>query len=192
MAEDQLSKMTDVTSLLARIREGHPDAEQQLIDVVYKDLKKVAHRQMSHERPDHTMVTTDLVHEFVVKALSSSLLQSVSNRRHFLNASAQAMRRILVDYANAQNAQKRGGGHKPIPLESVHHLVEERDIDVRLLNEALEGLQRDRRRAFELLCQTFFIGTSTRDLEAQYKVSVRTIQSDVAYAKAYVRKKLED
>src|SRR5204862_2479240 len=116
-SEDQMAPAAgDVTQLLADVQNGRRDAAPQLIPLVYEELRRLAHRQMRRERPDHTLQATALVHEAYFRLVNQSE-RTWQNRAHFIAVAAQVMRRILVDYARARRTSKRGSEPQRVPLE---------------------------------------------------------------------------
>lgn len=130
--------MSDVTQILNAIEAGDPQAAEQLLPLVYDELRKLAAAQMANEKPGLTLEPTALVHEAWLRLVPAQPQAAFENRRHFLAAAATAMRRIRVDAARRKNAQKRGGEMQRRDLDAV--AAPEPDADVLALDEALEAL----------------------------------------------------
>jgi len=130
----------EVTRLLAELGRGGTDAADRLVPILYDELRQIARRHMRGERSDHTLDTTALVHEAYVKLVGLDRMQWL-NRAHFLAVAAQAMRRVLVDYAVGRRTQKRGGAQQRVPLEDGPP-AREQPIEILLaLDAALRGLE---------------------------------------------------
>src|SRR5437773_8983109 len=129
-SEDQMAPAAgDVTQLLADVQNGRRDAAPQLIPLVYEELRRLAHRQMRRERPDHTLQATALVHEAYFRLVNQSE-RTWQNRTHFIRIAAQVMRRMLIDHARARRTAKREGGLHRVPLEEPLLLTEEQSDDL--------------------------------------------------------------
>ena len=106
----------DVTLLLNQVKDGDEEAHRELVSVVYGQLRRIAQRRMASERSDHTLQATELVHEAYIRLAGSLREQDWDSRAHFYGAAAEAMRRILINYARSRNTKKRGGGKAPEPI----------------------------------------------------------------------------
>src|SRR5580693_7682135 len=118
--------MGDVTRILSAIEQGDPKAAEQLLPLVYDELRKLAVQKLAHEKPGQTLQATALVHEAYLRLVGPDSQRSWKDRGHFFAAAAQAMRRILVDNARRKRRPKRGGDQKRIPLDAVAPPVEDR------------------------------------------------------------------
>ncbi len=127
-----------VTQLLTKWRAGDEQAIQELVPLVYDELRRMAHRYLRQERPDHTLQSTALVHEAYIRLLKQRD-KKFENRAHFLAIAAKLMRQILVEYARTRKAAKRDGGHR-LTLDDTISLVEGKSVDVIGLDDALTGL----------------------------------------------------
>jgi RNA polymerase sigma factor (TIGR02999 family) len=174
-----------VTELLARWRGGDEAALQELLPLVYDELRRIASRQMARERPGHTLQTTALVNEAYARLVTAEV--SWTDRAHFFAVAARAMRRVLVDHARARRSAKRGGGAAPSPLEAFDAPVGEPLPDLLDLDRALEGLAREdpvKARRLEL---HYFAGLGHDDLARLENVSVSTVRRDLRFALARLR-----
>ena len=128
------------TILLTAARAGDATARARLVTLVYDELRPLAGGLMGRERAGHTLQPTALVHEALLRLFDREVLHTLENRAHFLNAAAQAMRRILVDHARARATHKRGGSVRRVPLDDMLAVFEDVGIDLLGLNEALNAL----------------------------------------------------
>lgn len=180
----------EITRLLAAAQGGDAKALNRVVALVYHELEQVAHRELAHERSGHTLDTGALVHEAFLKV---SQLHSMEwrSREHFLAMSARLMRRILVDYAAAKNAQKRGGNPVRIALDSDIAAAAAADSDDLLaLDDALRRLtQLDERQARVVECR-FFAGMSVEETAIALEVSPATVKRDWVAARAWLNREL--
>lgn len=132
--------MADVTQILNAIEQGDPQAAQQLLPVVYEELRKLAAARLAQEKPGQTLQATALVHEAYIRLLSSSQERSWNSRGHFFGAAAEAMRRIIVEQARHRGRQKRGGQRQRVDLDSACSVQEPPSLDLLALDEALDKL----------------------------------------------------
>jgi RNA polymerase sigma factor (TIGR02999 family) len=174
-----------VTGLLAAMREGHPAAKDELLTLVYPELRRIAAHYMKLERSSHTLRTTGLVHEVYVRLFGADGL-GWQNRAHFFAAVAREMRHILVDHARARNAQKRPGGHVVVPLTGLDAAGEEREEDLVALDEALSRLEEIDPRAGRVVELRFFTGLSERETAEALEISISTLKRDWSFAKAWL------
>ena len=157
--------------------------------VVYEELRRIAHRELRHERTGHTLGTTALVHEAYLRLAHLDRIRWKS-RAHFLAVAAQAMRRVLVDYAVARRAQKRGGGHVPDSLDDAVAIAGERSEELLALDEALQRLQSlDEQHARIVECR-FFGGMSIEETAEALGVSPATVKRGWTMARAWLNREL--
>ncbi len=180
----------DITLLLREWSDGNGEALDALVPLVYEELRRQAARYLRRERPDHTLQTTALIHEAYLKLVDQKNVRW-QNRAHFFAIAAQAMRRILVDYARAKHRDKRGGEAQKIPLEETVALAaEEESVDLIALDEALErlaGVDEQKARIVEL---RYFSGLSVEETAEVLKTSPRTIERGWTTAKAWLHREL--
>lgn len=179
----------DVTQLLADLREGHSDALDALLPVLYGELRALAARQLAKERRGHTLEPTALVHEAWLK-LVDQRVRDWQNRAHFMAIAATAMRRVLVDHAVAAKAQKRGGGRARVTLIDTPGEVATDPLDVIALDQALEELTRHDPRKARVVELRFFAGLENAEAAAALGVAERTVERDWRLARAWLRKEL--
>ena len=154
--------MCDVTRILGKIESGDPSAAEQLLPLVYEELRKLAAAKMAQEKPDQTLQATALVHEAYIRLVDVDKAQHWDSRRHFFSAAAEAMRRILVEQARRKAGPRNGGTYRRRELSSVEPEWPGREPDLLALNESLEKLEKQDRRAAELVKLRFFVGMTNR------------------------------
>src|SRR5262245_21284090 len=163
--------MTDLTRSLSASHAGEPHAAENLLPLVYDELRKLAAARMAKEKPGHTLDATALVHEAYCR-LSDG--QSFESRSHYLRAASEAMRRILVDHARARNADKRGGGRRRVELNSAHLAICPPDDLLEALDEALSRLAAEHPQPAELVKLRYFGGLTLEQCAEVLGVSART------------------
>lgn len=174
-----------ITVLLQRLREGDRSVIDALLPVVYGHLKSLAHRQLRGERAGHTLNTTALVHEAYLKLVGQAEVEW-QNRVHFLAVAAQAMRRILVDYARARLAEKRGGGMAVITLNEELHGEYARPEELVALDEALTRLKALDGRQAAVVEYHFFGGLTHQEIAEVMGISEPTVRRDWRAARAWL------
>jgi RNA polymerase sigma factor (TIGR02999 family) len=171
-----------VTALLRSARAGDREKLDRLIDVVYDELRRIAHMRLMAERTGHTLSTTALVHETYLKLVDQTQAEW-QDRAHFFAVASMAMRRILVDHARKHRALKRGGARKRVPLDAAHLSVEERADTLIALDEALTRLADTDERLSRVVECRFFGGMTEEETAEALGVTARTVRSDWATAK---------
>ena len=179
--------MNDVTKILSAIDDGDAKAASQLLPLVYDELRRLAARKMSHEKPGQTLQATALVHEAYLRLVGPEAGERWDGRGHFFAAAAEAMRRILVENARRKQRQKAGGGRQREHLEAVEPEVAGPSVDVLALDEALQKLERQDQRKADLVRLRFFAGLSIPQAAAALEISTSTADNDWAYAKSWLR-----
>src|SRR5262245_43058968 len=179
--------MSDVTRVLSAIEQRDPLAADQLLPLVYDELRKLAAQRLAHEKPGQTLDATARVQEAYVRLVGGDQPQGWDGRRHFFAAAAEAMRRILVDWARHKQTGKAGGGRRRVALDDVEPaLVEPEGDDVLALDEALRQLEAKDPRKAELVRLRFFAGLTTEQAAAALGVSPSTAEKDWAYARSWL------
>jgi len=178
-----------VTQLLVEWGNGNQAALDQLMPLVYAELRKMAKRHMRQQRPGHTLQTTALVHEAFFKLVGESGKQW-ENRAHFFGVAAQAMRHVLVDYARSAHAQKRGGARQPVTLDEAMAISTERLAEVIELDDCLTVLAKLHPRQSEVISLRYFGGLSVEETAETLKVSPETVMRDWRVAKAWLHTQL--
>ena len=182
--------MSEVTQILSRIESGDPTAAEQLLPLVYDELRRLAAHRLAEEKPGQTLQATALVHEAYVRLVDRDQAQQWNSRGHFFGAAAEAMRRILVDQARQKRSQRRGGDYQRIELSSVEPSVSASPLDMLALDEALDQLAEKDPRAAELVKLRFFAGLTVSEAATALGVSIGTAENDWAYAKSWLRLQL--
>ena len=178
--------MSDVTQLLNAIEAGEPKAADQLLPLVYEELRKLAAVRMANEAAGHTLQPTALVHEAWLRLAGHDIHMPFANRAHFFAAAAEAMRRILIDRARSKGAGKRGGDWQRIDLDKVEIAAEADDDTLLLVNEALEKLAREDGRAAEMAKLRFFGGLTLEEAAQVMGVTERTANRYWAFARVWL------
>ena len=176
---------SDVTTLLEELRRGNDKARDELVTLVYPELRRIATRYMRLERPCHTLRSTGLVHEVYLRLFGGEPA-NWQNRAHFFGAVAREMRHLLVDHARARNAKKRCEGNVRISLEDVHAAADARGEDFVAIDEALTRLEQLDSRASQIVELRFFTGLSEGETAAALKISISTLKRDWNFAKAWL------
>jgi RNA polymerase sigma factor (TIGR02999 family) len=177
--------MPDVTQILHAIDSGDARAASELLPLVYDELRKLAAARMNGEWAGHTLQATALVHEAYLRLVGDAD-PGWQNRGHFFAAAAEAMRRILVDYARAKNADKRGGDWDRISLEAAGDLTATPPADVLLIDETLRELSRHDPQSAKLVELRYFGGLSVEEAAAVVGVSTATAYRHWSFARAWI------
>ncbi len=180
----------DVTQLLEQLQDGDERVHDTLFRLVYDQLHAIAQNQLRGERSNHTLNATALVHEAYLKLVGQRA--SWKNRAHFFAISAQAMRRILINYANQRLAQKRGGGAPVITFEDELVARDGRAEDVLALDDALNKLAEMSERQAKVVEYHFFAGLKHEEIAEVLQVSVPTVRRDWRLARAWLSQQLSD
>jgi RNA polymerase sigma factor (TIGR02999 family) len=183
--------MSEVTRILSAIEQGEPHAAEQLLPLVYEELRKLAAQKLAHELPGHTLQATALVHEAYVRLVAgaedkSAAEQHWDSRRHFFAAAAEAMRRILLDRARDKHRLKRGGGWRRLHLDHIDLLVDEPPDDLLALNQALEKLAQEDPLCAELVKLRFFAGLTQEEAARTLSIARRSADRYWAFARSWL------
>ncbi len=170
-------------------RAGGDDGSDELLGLVYDQLRSLARTMMAREGAGHTLQTTALVHEAYVR-LSREDAARWNNRRHFYLVAGQAMRRILVDRARRRARLKHGGDHTRVPLDQVVTATSEEDIDIVGLDDAIRRLSHIDGRAGQLITLRYFAGLSLEDAAGALEIPVTTARRDWNYARAWLSREM--
>jgi len=189
--------MSDVTRILSQIEQGDPQAAKKLLPLVYDELRKLAAAKLAQEKPGLTLQATALVHEAYLRLVGNSAQkagreQEWDSRRHFFAAASEAMRRILVDSARRKKAEKRGNHPTRHDLHEIEIVAAEIPEDLVALDEALTQLAAIDKPAAHLVHLRYFAGLSLPDAAQILEISPRTAARLWAYARAWLRQKIED
>ncbi|MEO8351962.1 MAG: ECF-type sigma factor [Chthoniobacteraceae bacterium] len=179
--------MSEVTQILDAIQHGDPKAADELLPLVYQELRKLASQKMAREQPGHTLQATALVHEAWLR-LGDGVF---ANRAHFFAAAAEAMRRILVERARRKHREKRGGGAEHVDVDEIEIAAppgnEEESLAV---HEALDRLAAQDARKAEVVKLRYFVGFSFEETAEVLGVSVITAKREWAYARAWLHQEI--
>jgi RNA polymerase sigma factor (TIGR02999 family) len=183
--------MTAVTRILSAIEQGDPHAAEQLLPLVYDELRKLAAAKLAQEKPGQTLEATALVHEAYLRLVDREQAQAWSGRGHFFAAAAEAMRRILIEQARRKKADKAGGGWQRQELLDADLAVDSTGDDLFAVDEALTRLAAAHPRAARLVHLRFFLGQTLEEAAAHLGLQARTAYRDWAYARAWLRRELD-
>ena len=179
--------MTDMTRILLAIERGDRQAAEQLLPLVYDELRRLAARKLAREKPGQTLQATALVHEAYLRLVGGQEVRGWDGRGHFFAAAAEAMRRILVDNARRKVGPKAGGNLNRLDLIAIEPALEDPRFDLITLDEALTALEAKDRRKADLVRLRFFAGLSIAQAAEMLGVSVATANNDWSYAKSWLR-----
>ena len=185
-----MERKRDGESTSSEPANGHPAAAESLFPLLYDELRRIAHRQLSVERVGHTLSTTALVHEAYVK-LADQTRAEFASRAHFLAVAAQAMRRILVTHARKVRAEKRGGTWHRLDLDQVDIPVDERAEALVVLDGALDRLSALSPRLSQVVECRFFGGMTEVETATALGVTERTVRRDWVKAKGWLLSDLD-
>lgn len=181
--------MTDVTQILWQIESGDPSAAEQLLPLVYEELRKLAAAKMASERPGQTLQATALVHDAYLRLVDPAKLQRWNSRGHFFGAAAEAMRRILVEQVRHKGREKHGGGLRRIELPDIS--APNPDEMLMALDAALPCLSLEDSTAAEVVKLKYFIGLSREEIAQILGMTVHEVRQKWAYARAWLRIEME-
>lgn len=184
--------MNDVTEILSRLELGDSAAANQLLPLVYDELRKLAAARLAREKPGQTVQATALVHDAYLRLVKVKTAPQWKSRGHFFGAAAEAMRRILVERARQKLGPRRGGGRVRMRLEDALDLVDVRADEVLRVHQALDGLAAESPVKAELVKLRFFGGLSHQEAAQALGISRATADRYWAYAKAWLFAALED
>ena len=184
--------MSDVTRLLAAAERGERDADEQLLQLVYSELHRMAEQKLAGELPGQTLQPTALVHEAYLRLVDVQIVQHWNSRGHFFGAAAEAMRRILIEQARRKASHKRGGQRMRVEMSDIEPAIAGPELDLIALSTALERLETTDARAAALVKLRFFAGLTMVEAAEVLGVSLATAENDWAYAKSWLRLQMGD
>jgi RNA polymerase sigma factor (TIGR02999 family) len=184
--------MSDVTRILSAIEQGDMHAAEQLLPLVYDELRTLAAAKLAAEKPGQTLQATALVHEAFLRLVDSENMSRWDSRGHFFAACAEAMRRILIDRAHQKHCLKRGGGWKRIDLEGLAVADDASDEDLLAIDDALQRLAQESQPCADLVKLRFFAGLTQDEAAVSLGLAPRTAARYWAYAKARLYELLSD
>lgn len=183
--------MNDVTQILSRIESGDPTASEQLLPLVYDELRRLAAQRLVQEKPGQTLQATALVHEAYLRLVGANGQgASWDSRGHFFAAAAEAMRRILIDQARAKGRQKRQAGGRRINIDAADVAVHATPDELLSIDDALAKLEREDPAVFELVRLRYFAGLSVDEAAAALGISTATAYRHWNYARAWLHGEL--
>ncbi len=183
--------MSNVTRILERVQQGEGKAAEELLPLVYEELRRLAAQKMACEAPGQTLQPTALVHEAWLRLAGPQELRWES-RKHFFLAAAEAMRRILIEQARRKHALKRGAGAERIDLEQVEVASQVQDETLLVVNEALEKLAGEDAAAAELVKLRFFVGMSIEEAARELGISERSAKRYWTFARAWLFSEIQN
>ena len=182
--------MADVTQILNSIEQGEIHSAEELLPLVYDELRKLAAQKLADEKPGQTLQATALVHEAYLRLVGAQKAQSWDSRGHFFAAAAEAMRRILINRARDKKRVKRGGEHSRVDLDRIEIALDTNDEQLIALDEALVQLAEEDPDAARLVKLRFFAGLTQKDAAASLGLAPRTAERQWAYARAWLYARL--
>ncbi len=183
--------MSEVTSILRAIQKGDAAASENLLPLVYEELRKLAAHKMANEAPGHTLQATALVHEAWLRLAGQEEEQRWENRAHFFAAAAEAMRRILIERARAKARLRRGGGRQRVPLEQVTVATEDDDETVLAIHEALERLAAQDELKAQIVKLRYFVGLSHQEIADALGIAEPTVRRHWTFARSWLYAELK-
>jgi RNA polymerase sigma factor (TIGR02999 family) len=178
--------MSQVTQILSAITQGDAHAAEQLLPLVYDELRRLAADKLAEERPGQTLQATALVHEAYLRLVGADQSQHWDSRGHFFAAAAEAMRRILINHARDKGRQKRGGGWQRLDLDRVAVAGEAADEVTLAVDEALQRLEQRNKPCADLVKLRFFAGLTMEEAAAALGIAPRTAHRYWAFARAWL------
>jgi RNA polymerase sigma factor (TIGR02999 family) len=179
----------EVTQLLGQWGGGDSQALDELMPLVYEELRRMAHGHMARERSGHTMQATALVNEAYLK-LKDGRIGQLQNRAHFFAVAAQMMRQILVDYARRHTRAKRGGGAQQVTLDEAMLVSNDKADEMLALDDALQKLEQFDKRKSQVAVMRFFAGLTVEETAEALSISVETVMRDWRLARAWLHNEL--
>lgn len=186
-----MNENTNLTQLLIEANKGNKDALDELLPLVYDELRQVASRQLGKERSDHTLQPTALVHEAYLRLINQHSVDW-KNRLHFFSIAAEMMRRILVTHAIAKKTEKRGAGATIVSIDEAVSFPNQNEVDLVALDEALKNLAEFDEQQAKIVELKFFGGLTTEEIAEVMGVSIRTIGREWRTAKAWLLGRMSD
>lgn len=182
--------MSEVTRILSAIEQGDAHAAQDLLPVVYDELRQLAAQRLAQEKPGQTLQATGLVHDAYLRLVDGAKAQRWDSRGHFFAAAAEAMRRILLNRARDKKRVKRGGERRRVDLDQIEIALDTNDEQLIALDEALTQLAAEDAEAARLVNLRFFAGLTLKDAAASLGLALRTAERQWAYARAWLYARL--
>ena len=182
----------DVSLILGKARAGDARANDELISLIYEELRRIAGSLMLRERADHTLAPTAVVHEAVIRLLGDKVFDKAEDRSFLFASAARAMREVLIDHARKRVPGRRGGGWKRRPLDAVIDDIESQGMDLAAVHEALERLAVLNSRQSQVVTLRYFGGMTVPEVAAALGVAVVTVERDWRLARAWLQGQLRE
>jgi RNA polymerase sigma factor (TIGR02999 family) len=182
--------MSEVTRILSAIEDGDQHAANDLLPLVYDELRRLAARRLAREKPGQTLEATALVHEAYVRLVDQERAGQWDGRGHFFAAAAEAMRRILIENARRKQTEKRGGGRRRLDLDEALSLAASPPEDLLALDEALSGLEAVDPEAARLVKLRYFAGLTMPEAAKAMDLPLRNAERNWTYARTWLRREL--
>ncbi len=182
--------MSDVTRILNAIDQGDPHAAEQLLPLVYEELRQLAAQRLAQEKPGQTLQATALVHEAFVRLVDAERVQQWNGRGHFFAAMAEAMRRIVVEHARHKQRLKHGGRRQRVDLKDAFLVAQTQPDDLLALDDVLNRLAATDHLAAQLVKLRFYAGLSMPEAAEMLGLSLRTAERNWTYAKTWLHREL--
>lgn len=179
----------NITQLLNSASAGDSFALDNILPIVYNELRKISSKYLREEYKKHTLQTTELVHEAYIKLIGNQNL-TWESKAHFFGIAARSMRQILVDYARKKKSDKRGNGKTQITLDEVNFIIDDSEEQILNLNEALIKLEKMEERSCKIVELKFFSGLSIEEIAEMLNISVATVKRDWQFAKAWLYREI--
>jgi RNA polymerase sigma factor (TIGR02999 family) len=183
--------MSDVTRILSAIEQGDPAAADQLLPLVYDELRKLAAQRLAQEKPGQTLQATDLVHEAYLRLVDVDKVQNWNSRGHFFAAAAESMRRILIETARRKQSHKHGGHLARQELNAVDLAAPEAPETLLALDEAMQKLAKEDKSAADVVQLRFFAGLPIPEVAKLLGISARTADRLWVYARAWLHREIQ-
>jgi RNA polymerase sigma factor (TIGR02999 family) len=183
--------MSDVTQILQHIQSGDPSAAEQLLPLVYEELRKLAAANLAREKPGQTLQATALVHEAYLRLVDIDKVRHWQTRRHIFSAAAESMRRILIENARRKGRLKRGGKRNRVLLDDVEIEVDTSQLDLLALDEALGKLAVESPEKAEIVQLRFFAGLNHEEIAELLGVSTITVKRHWRYARVWLHRQMD-
>ena len=181
---------TKVTRLLRAWTDGEPEALDQLMQLVFDDVRALAQKALRHEAPNHTLQPTELVDEAYLRLIDRKTFWW-HDRSQFFSCLADLMRKILVDHARRRKAAKRGGGEPKLPLDEGMLPALEPDTDIEALNEALDELKEIDERRYQVIMLWFFVGLTQKEIARELGMSINTVGRQWKAARLWLKRRID-
>ena len=183
--------MSDVTQILGAMQQGDPKAAEELLPLVYQELRKLAACKMANESHGQTLQPTSLVHEAWLRLVDKDGQAQFQNRAHFFGAAAEAMRRILIDNARRKKALRHGGGQQRLDIHELEIATATADDQLLAVNEALDKLAAQDKEAADLVKLRYFVGMTMEEAAQALGIGEATAYRNWAYARAWLFKEIK-